>query len=130
MNEKKILIFEDDWSSIKGSFDLANIYAFGGNLKFHQVSKSQEIRFLNWRTQFSLVFIDITLAKHTQMDGFNIVKKIIDSNLFELNKVVVMTGNNKVEEKFKAMQLDISQLKILYKPVAFDDLAKLLQELL
>lgn len=28
MKEKKILVFEDEWNTIKGSFDLANIYAF------------------------------------------------------------------------------------------------------
>lgn len=130
MNEKKILIFEDDWMSIKGSFDLANIFAFEEKLKFQRVSKSQDIQFANWRSIYCMVFVDITLAKNTAMDGYNIVKRIKDLDLFDLNKVVVMTGNSKVEDNLKSLDIDTKSLKILYKPVAFNELAEIIKDVI
>ena len=46
MDEQIILIFEDEWPTIRGSFELANIYAFDGMLKFEHYTKSQEVAFI------------------------------------------------------------------------------------
>lgn len=40
MEKKKILIFEDEWVTIRGSFEMANIYAFEGSLEFEVKVKS------------------------------------------------------------------------------------------
>lgn len=130
MNEKKILIFEDEWSTIKGSFELANIYAFDSNLTFVNKTKSQDIAYNSWRELYDAVFVDITLAKNTQWDGFNIIKEIHDTNLFPLNKVVVLTGNSKVEEKLNEMGINTNLVKVLYKPINFEFLAKELKRVL
>ena len=130
MEETKILVFEDEWNTIKGSFELANIYAFDSKLKFTVKSRSQDESFESWREKYSIVFVDITLARNTQMDGFNIVKEISDRDLFDLDKVVVMTGNSKVNEKLQEMGIDVGRVKILYKPVAFNALADELKKIL
>lgn len=130
MNEKKILIFEDEWNTIKGSFELANIYAFESKLSFVNKTKSQDITYDSWRELYDAVFVDITLAKNTKWDGFNIIKVIHDTNLFPLNKVVVLTGNSKVEEKLNEMGINKDLVKILYKPINFEILAKELHRVL
>lgn len=130
MNVKRILIFEDEWPTISGSFDLANIYAFEGKLKFEVHPKSQDVTFNMWREKYAAVFVDITLAKNTKFDGFNIIKKILDENLFDKKNIVVLTGNSKVEEKLKAMGVDTEGLKIEYKPVGFTTIAKILNGIL
>lgn len=130
MNEKKILIFEDEWNTIKGSFELANIYAFENKLSFINKAKSQDISYNSWRELYYAVFVDITLAKNTKWDGFNIIKVIHDTDLFPLNKVVVLTGNSKVEEKLKEMGIDTNLVKILYKPINFEVLAQELNRVL
>ncbi len=127
MSEKKILVFEDEWETIRGSFDLANLYAFNNELKFLQVAKSQNVSFSQWSDIYAAVFVDITLAKKTEMDGFNIVKTIKDRNLIDLNKVIVMTGNSKVKEKLKEMGFKDDEIRVLYKPVAFDEIARVLK---
>lgn len=127
MNEKKILIFEDEWNSIKGSFELANIYAFENKLSFDIKTKSQDIAYNSWREFYDAVFVDITLAKNTKWDGFNIIKVIYDTDLFPLNKVVILTGNSKVEEKLKEMGINTDLIKILYKPINFEILARELE---
>lgn len=130
MNEKKILIFEDEWNTIKGSFELANIYAFESKLSFVNKTKSQDITYNSWRELYDAVFVDITLAKNTKWDGFNIIKVIHDFDLFPLNKVVVLTGNSKVEEKLNEMGINTDLVKILYKPVNFEILAQDLKRVL
>lgn len=130
MNTKTILIFEDEWNTIKGSFELANIYAFEDQLRFKVKAKSQDVSFDDLRNEYSAIFVDITLAKNTQLDGFNIIKKISDENRFDLNKVVVLTGNNKVEEKLNEMQLNTADITIVYKPVDFEELSDVLRKVL
>lgn len=130
MNTKRILIFEDEWNTIKGSFELANIYAFDEELKFTQKAKSQDVSFDNLRTNYDAIFVDITLAKNTQLDGYHIIKKISDENLFDLSKMVVLTGNNKVEEKLKDIGLKPEKLRIVYKPIDFEELSSVLQSVL
>lgn len=130
MNEKKILIFEDEWNTIKGSFELASIYAFENKLTFINKAKSQDITYNSWEELYDAVFVDITLAKNTKWDGFNIMKVIHDTNLFPLNKVVVLTGNSKVEEKLKEMGINTDLVKVLYKPINFEILAQELKRVL
>lgn len=130
MNEKKILIFEDEWNTIKGSFELANIYAFESKLSFVNKTKSQDIAYNSWRELYDAVFVDITLAKNTKWDGFNIIKVIHDTDLFPLSKVVVLTGNSKVEEKLNEMGINTDLVKILYKPINFEILAQELKRVL
>lgn len=130
MEKIKILIFEDEWNTIKGSFDLANIYAFNGCLKCIAKSRSQDIDFTSWNGEYQAVFVDITLAKNTLWDGFNIVKEIEERHLIDLHKVVVMTGNSKVEEKLNEMGIDTNVVKIMYKPIAFNALADQLRRIL
>lgn len=130
MNEKKILVFEDEWNTIKGSFELANIYAFENKLNFINKAKSQDISYHSWRELYDAIFVDITLAKNTKWDGFNIIKVIHDTDLFPLDKVVVLTGNSKVEEKLKEMGIDTNLVKILYKPINFEILAQEIKRVL
>lgn len=130
MNTKRILIFEDEWSTIKGSFELANIFAFDEELEFTQKAKSQDVSFDSLRTNYDAIFVDITLAKNTQLDGYHIIKKISDDNLFDLSKMVVLTGNNKVEEKLKDVGLNPGKLRIVYKPIDFEELSSVLKSVL
>lgn len=130
MEKKKILIFEDEWDTIKGSFDMANIYAFERHLDFDVKAKSQDASFEKWEDKYGLVFIDITLAKSTKLDGYNILKKIKEESLIPLNKVVILTGNSEVVERLKDMGITENEVTIMYKPLSFDELSELLKELL
>lgn len=130
MKEYKIQIFEDDWATIKGSFELANIFAFDNKLKFVVRAKSQDASFTSWRDKFDAVFIDITLAKNTKLDGYNILKEIKEKDLFDLNRVAILTGNSKVVENLSEIGIDTNSIKIIYKPIDFDSLSKEIKALL
>lgn len=128
--KKKILVFEDEWSTIKGSFELANIYAFNGELEYETHPKSQEVYYGDWDERYDAVFVDITLAKNSKWDGFSIISTIKEKQLFDLKKVIIMTGNSKVEDRLIENGIDARQLTILYKPIAFDELAEVLKKVL
>lgn len=128
--KKKILIFEDEWVTIQGSFELANAFAFNDELEFEPHSKSQDVQYSTWSGYYDAVFIDITLAKNSKMDGFSIVNTIRDKKLIDFSKVVIMTGNSRVKEKLEEMGLDTNVLTVMYKPVAFDELASVLNKVL
>lgn len=130
MERIKILVFEDEWQTIRGSFDLANQFAFEGKLQFFTKSRSQDIEFNSWENSYDAVFVDITLAKNSILDGFSIIKEIIDKELIDLSKVVVLTGNSKVVEKLKEMGVNTKNVNILYKPIAFNILATQLKNIL
>lgn len=128
MEKKKILIFEDEWATIRGSFEMANIYAFNNTFAFDVINKSQDISFYAWEDKYIAVFVDITLAKNTKLDGYNILKEIKEKNLISMDKVFVLTGNSKIPEKLEEMGINPSELKILYKPLGFDELSKHLKK--
>ena len=130
MKEYKIQIFEDDWATIKGSFELANIFAFDNKLKFIVRAKSQDASFTSWREKFDAVFIDITLAKNTKLDGYNILKEIKEKDLFDLNRVAILTGNSKVIENLSEIGIEANSIKIIYKPIDFENLSKEIKILL
>ena len=130
MKEYKIQIFEDDWATIKGSFELANIFAFENKLKFIVRAKSQDAAFSSWRDKYDAVFIDITLAKNTKLDGYNILKEIKEKDLFDLNKIAILTGNSKVIENLNEIGINPNSVKIIYKPSDFENLSKEIKKLL
>ena len=130
MNEKKILIFEDEWQTNRGPFEMANLFAFNGALSFEVCTKSQEVSFTSWNEQYAAVFVDITLSKNSKLDGYNIIKSIIAKQLIDLDKVVILTGNSKIQEKLKELQIDPTSITIMTKPIAFNDLSDVLQKLL
>lgn len=130
MEKKKILIFEDEWPTIRGSFEMANIYAFEGILDFDVKPKFQDASFDDWSNQYLAVFVDITLAKNTRLDGYSILKKIKEENLISLDRVFVLTGNSKLPDKLKEIGLNPKDFQIIYKPLGFDELAKYLRVIL
>lgn len=82
-----------------------NSFIEGSNTEY-DIILADSTGFTSWNGKYQAVFVDITLAKNTLWDGFNIVKEIEERQLIDLHKVVVMTGNSKVEEKLNEMGID------------------------
>lgn len=123
MKKHKILIFEDEINSIRGAFDFANALYFNGELDFKFASKSQEVNFGQLES-YSMIFIDITLANKTAMDGYGVVSKIIERGTFPIEHIRILTGNSKVQDGLSVRNLPVNEIKVLYKPVDFNDISK------
>ena len=131
MNKHNILIFEDEWPTIKGSFEMSNIADFDNNLEFIIKTKSQDYKLCDLtHDKIEAVFIDITLAKKSQMDGFSLVSEIVNKDRFDMKKVFIMTGNGKVKEKLQEMGIDTDSITILKKPVSFIDISEVLKPII
>lgn len=126
--EKRILIIEDQKDSIESAFDFANEIGFNGELKFDYKPRSQDINYERL-SDFDLLFVDITLANKSQMNGFGIIKHIIDNTDYPLDRIVILTGNSLIKEGLK--QNDIPEnIEIVYKPVTFKQLIPVFQKFL
>lgn len=123
MKKYKILIFEDEINSIRGAFDFANALYFNNELDFKFAAKSQEVNFGQLES-YSMIFIDITLANKTAMDGYGVVSRIIERGTFPIENIRILTGNSKVQDGLSVRNLPANEIKVLYKPVDFNDISK------
>lgn len=129
MREIKILAFEDDVQSIKGAFDFANMLEFDNKLILKFVPKSQDINFEDLNS-YDAIFVDIALAAKTELDGYALLKYIIENNLVDSRKVRVMTGNSRVEEMMENNSIPKGTFKVVQKPVDFQIISKNIKDIL
>lgn len=53
-----------------------------------------------------------------------------EKDLFDLNRVAILTGNSKVVENLSEIGIDANSIKFIYKPIDFDSLSKEIKALL
>lgn len=123
--KRKVLIIEDKYSEVKGSFDFANSAFYGGEIEFENVIKSNDVPYTSL-VSYDCIFVDLQLANKSALDGYGIIKKIKNQFNYALEKVVILTGHTKVVDKLKAEGLDPSVLSIVIKPISFEDVKKIL----
>lgn len=123
----KVLVIENEYASLKNSFDFANAALFNNDLQITNVEKSQDVS-LDTVEQYVAIFIDISLATKSLKDGFGIIRDIIEKNDTLAHKLVILTGNNNIEEKIRENKLDKYDIKIVYKPISYQDIASAIRE--
>lgn len=122
---KNLLIFENEFSYIETPFEYVKDIYFDGELKFDVFPKSQELKPFSKIADYDFVFIDISLSKKSDLDGFGILQKIKDEKL-DVQNIVILTGNHLIKEKLEEKQLS-TDYQILTKPIDFEDLLKVLK---
>lgn len=123
---KRVLIVEDEYEEVKNAFEYVKDIYFSGEMELINVIKSQDIPFHNL-CEYDVIFLDITLAKRSRMDGYGILKKIEQEKL-SLNKIVIMTGNNKIANILKEREI-LGDYEILTKPIDFTELKYVFERL-
>jgi len=118
----KILIVENEYSYIDTPFEYINDVYFDNTINYTVVAKSQDIRPFNSIEDYDYVFLDISLAKKSDLDGFGIIKKIKEDGL-SVDNLIILTGNHFIKEKLIEKGLP-SNYSILTKPIDFEDLLK------
>lgn len=119
----KILIFENEFSYVENAFNYVNIRYFNGELTFINLSKSQDLAPFREIETFDHVFIDISLSKKSELDGFGILQKIKDENL-KVKKITIITGNNNIEKKLQ--EQGFGNYPVIIKPITFSSLKDVL----
>ncbi|PZX10894.1 response regulator receiver domain-containing protein [Breznakibacter xylanolyticus] len=121
----KILIIENEYSFIDTPFEYLNDLYFNNSIEYTVIPKSQDLRHFNSIVNFDYVFLDISLAKKSELDGFGILRRIKDDNL-DVKNIVILTGNHYIKEKLIEKGLP-SDYPILTKPIDFEDLLKIIR---
>lgn len=120
----KVLIIENEYSYIDTPFEYVNEIYFDNSIEYTVIPKSQDLRPFTDIQLYDYIFLDISLAKKSELDGFGILKKIKDENL-QIKKLVILTGNHLIKEKLIEKGLPTSY-PILTKPIDFEDLLKVM----
>ena len=121
----KILIIENEFSYIETPFEYINDIYFDNSIEYTVIPKSQDLRPFSDIQKYDYIFLDISLSKKSELDGFGILKKIKDENL-SIGNLVILTGNHLIKEKLIEKELPISY-PILTKPIDFEDLLRIIK---
>lgn len=122
-----ILIFENEISYVENAFNYVNLRYFGGKLIIKIISKSQDLGNFKDIQNFDHVFVDISLAPKSELDGFGIIKKIKEEGL-EIKKLCIITGNSNI--KIRLQELKIDDYPVIIKPISFIQLYDHLKKLI
>ena len=122
---KKVLVIEDEFREVQVAFEYVNDLCLNSELKIINVAKSQDVDFTKI-SEYDYVFLDITLAKKSQMDGYGILKKIERENI-PIQKLVIMTGNGKISDVLKERGITNDYPKLI-KPLDYQELKSIFSE--
>ncbi len=127
--KNRILVVEDQMDSLRSAFMLANARKFEGELRIVSVPRSQDIVYDKLRDDYDLIFIDITLARHSQKNGFGVIRDILSNDYFPKDQIIILSANTQIKDGLRRNNLP-EDLAIMHKPVIFLDLEKKLEEYL
>ena len=122
---KKVLVIEDEFREVQIAFEYVNDLCLNSELEIINVAKSQDVDFTKI-SEYDYVFLDITLAKKSQMDGYGILKKIERENI-PIQKLVIMTGNGKISDVLKERGITNDYPKLI-KPLDYQELKSIFSE--
>lgn len=122
---KKVLVIEDEFREVQVAFEYVNDLCLNSVLEIINVAKSQDVDFTKI-SEYDYVFLDITLAKKSQMDGYGILKKIERENI-PIRKLVIMTGNGKISDVLKERGITNDYPKLI-KPLDYQELKSIFTE--
>lgn len=125
MTKIRILVIEDMVETISGAFELAALSEFNENMKFDFKRTSQDVDYENIN-DYALVFVDIELAKGSKEDGFAVIRRVLNSGLYPLERTLILTGNTVIEEKLKENNIN-PDIEVVKKPVNYEDIEKVLK---
>lgn len=121
----KIVVFENEYESVKGSFEAANLMNFDSKLEIDQFPSSQ-LADLNSLVEYAVIFIDIDLSTHSVLDGFALIEKIISVDEALSSRIVILTGNNKIKETMLARNIRLKSVKVIVKPTNYKEVTEII----
>lgn len=119
----KVAIFENEYDSVKVAFETANFIHFNSTLQLDVFPSSQKAD-LSKINDYYAIFIDIDLSSRSELDGFGLIQAIrqIDNSL--IGKIIILTGNNKIEDALKSRNIPTNSIQIIIKPTNYDEIAE------
>ena len=126
MTTVKILVIEDMVETIRGAFELAALSDYNDKMTFVFKRTSQEVDYEHIR-DYALIFVDIELAKGSKEDGFAVIRRLLNSGLYPLERMLILTGNTVIEEKLVENNID-PKIEVVKKPINYEDITEVLKK--
>lgn len=122
----KVLIIENETQTVQVAFNAANTIFFEGKIQYSYATKSQDVQW-SQINQFSCIFVDISLAMRSDLDGIGIITKIQNEYPALLSRIAIITGHHKISEALKENGLKIEPTQIILKPLKYTELANFIK---
>lgn len=123
----KVLIIENEYDSILPVFRAVEKIVLNQPLNMVHIDKSQDIPWSDLNS-FNAIFIDLSLATKSLMDGYGIIEKLKEQTPDALNKVAIITGNDMVQERLKERGLSECNVRIFEKPLRYKEIGDFIKE--
>lgn len=123
----KVLIIENEYDSILPVFRAVEKIVLNQPLDMVHIDKSQDIPWSDLNS-FNAIFIDLSLATKSLMDGYGIIEKVKEQTPDALNKVAIITGNDMVQERLKERGLSECNVRIFEKPLRYKEIGDFIKE--
>ena len=124
----KILIFENEFIYLDTAFKYVNEIYFDNSLEYEVHANSQDFKSFNKISDYNIVIVDISLAIKSILDGYGILKKLLELN-YNSSNILIMTGNHQIKEILKDKGLN-EEYKILTKPIDIFELKNALNSII
>ena len=113
----KIAIIENERREVEGAFEYANFKYFQNALEFKYFESAQSFMKEDVN-DYILMFVDIHLSKKSQLDGYGLMHWLMEQNPEYQNRIIVLTGHHKVEEKMT--EIGLPKFPVIFKPTDFN----------
>lgn len=125
----KIAIFENEYESVRFAFETANLIHFDKKLQFTVFPSSQSAD-INLINEYQVIFIDIDLSSRSILDGYGLIKKIIEKDLSLKQRLVILTGNNKITESLQNLGINSLDFTIIIKPTDYEEVSVAIKKII
>jgi len=125
----KIGVFENEFDSVIGSFETANLLNYDNTLEIEWFPSSQKADDSKIK-ELDVIFVDIDLSSKSELDGYSLVKKIYLMDPKLIKKIIILTGNNKIEESLFQRGIEPSSVSIIIKPSNYEEITKYINKII
>ena len=122
----KLLIVENEVKEVDTTFEAVNYLFFRGELEFKYIDASQKIKPFSSILDYDAIIIDIVLSPKSEKDGFGLIQDIIKDYPQLKDKIIILTGDSKIEEKLNEKNLPLFPL--IEKPIGIEQINKTLSK--
>lgn len=114
----RVAVFENEYESVRGAFETSNLVDFNNTISIDVFVSSQSAD-LSRLSDYDVIFVDIDLSAKSQLDGFALIQRIRSNDQNMTSRIVILTGNNKIEEILKDRGIYSPSIQIAIKPTNF-----------
>lgn len=123
-----IAVFENEYQSVSGAFNAASLLNFDNALNI-QVFPSSQSATLTEITGYDVIFIDIDLSSKSDLDGYSLIQQLQKLEHKINNKIVILTGNNKIIESLNLRKINSTNISIIIKPTDYEEITNVIRSI-